>query len=379
MQAAEPVVRNLEVASWASSTNFIEFTIDMYGHMLGDQERTAAFERAIQRRMSSLPSGAIVLDIGTGPCAILAVFAARAGATKVYAVEANAAAAELARATVAFVQDPSTPDHIAPGTIEVIEGFSTAITLPERADLLVSEIVGSIASEEGMYTSIRDARLRHMKRPEDPRSYIPVRCQTLAVPASYSPHHKLNCNWTASGPPVRLDCDDPWLRPLSAPQFLEDFAFGGAEPPLGPGTHGPLSPLVFTVDAATIDANCGALEELLLSTGVPAERATPLAETMAGSLSGVACWPRLVLDEGDGLEEKPILIESRGMLAEPRPSHWQTVLPLLCSRPAPIQAGEAVIVRPTIKLAKDVETAPRYEICASIEAQARVRVPGLEI
>ena len=80
-----------------------------------------------------------------------------------YAVEANAAAAELARATVAFVQDPSTPDHIAPGTIEVIEGFSTAITLPERADLLVSEIVGSIASEEGMYTSIRNARLRQMK------------------------------------------------------------------------------------------------------------------------------------------------------------------------------------------------------------------------
>jgi hypothetical protein len=58
------------------------------------------------------------------------------------------------------------------------------VTLPEKVDLLVSELVGSIASEEGMYTSIRDAHLRHLKRPEEPLSYIPVRCQTVVAPAS---------------------------------------------------------------------------------------------------------------------------------------------------------------------------------------------------
>ena len=67
-----------------------------------------------------------------------------------------------ARATVAAAVARG---EIEPDTIEVIEGFSTAITLPEPADLLVAEISGSVATEEGMCHSIRDARLRHMARP----------------------------------------------------------------------------------------------------------------------------------------------------------------------------------------------------------------------
>ena len=36
-----------------------------------------------------------------------------------------------------------------------------------------------------------------MKRPEDPASYIPARCQTLAVPAACSVHHREGCAWLA--------------------------------------------------------------------------------------------------------------------------------------------------------------------------------------
>ena len=53
---------------------------------------------------------------------------------------------------------------LVPRVIEVIEGFSTDIELPERVDLLVCEIAGSIASEEGMYATIGDARRRFMQR-----------------------------------------------------------------------------------------------------------------------------------------------------------------------------------------------------------------------
>ena len=181
--AYSPVVLK---AQWESSGAFISFSTDMYADMVNDAPRTKGFEQAIQRRLRRRAGECVVLDIGTGPFAILAMFAARAGARKVYAVEANAEAAEQARATVAAAVARG---ELEPGTIEVIEGFSAAITLPEPADLLVAEISGSIASEEGMCHSIRDARLRHMARPDDPASYIPARCQTVVVPASYSLNH----------------------------------------------------------------------------------------------------------------------------------------------------------------------------------------------
>ena len=77
---------------------------------------------------------------------------------------------------------------VAPGVIHVIEGLSTDVVLPEKADLLVGELVGSIASEEGLLTTMRDAAARLIKRPDEPSSYIPVRCQTLCAPAAYALH-----------------------------------------------------------------------------------------------------------------------------------------------------------------------------------------------
>ena len=77
-----------------------------------------------------------MLDIGTGPFAVLALIAARAGAKKVYAIEAQPKAAALARSAIKKARD--VPD----GVITVLEGFSTELTLPEKADLVVAEIIG---------------------------------------------------------------------------------------------------------------------------------------------------------------------------------------------------------------------------------------------
>lgn len=49
--------------------------------MRDDVPRTSKFAAAIQRRLSSFPA-ATVVDIGTGPFALLAIIAARAGAKK---------------------------------------------------------------------------------------------------------------------------------------------------------------------------------------------------------------------------------------------------------------------------------------------------------
>ena len=258
----QPTVRQ---ATWTWCDDVVEtndnpFTIDDYTRLVDDEVRTAGFRMAIERRLRHRPES-VVLDIGTGPFALLALFAAQSGARKVYAVEASATAAEQARATVAAAEEggaiprgsresrltltptrtpnpnpnpnPNPHPHPRPGVIEIVEGFSTAVTLPERADLLVCEIVGSMASEEGMYSTYRDARLRHLKRPEHAASYIPVRCQTVAAPASFSAHHHSEYGWAARHQPLRLDCYDCGVVPLAPPQLLEDFACGGEDPPPG--------------------------------------------------------------------------------------------------------------------------------------------------
>ena len=387
-------------AQWESSGAFIGFSTDMYADMVNDAPRTKGFEQAIQRRLRCRAGECVVLDIGTGPFAILALFAARAGARKVYAVEANAEAAEQARATVAAAVARG---EIDPGTIEVISGFSTAITLPEPADLLVAEISGSVATEEGMCHSVRDARLRHMARPNDPASYIPARCQTVVAPASYCLNHRCETDEAAltenswpmhdvearAGPrlagepeypyrciqdvhqyvgvgPVRVQCTDPWLLALSAPQLWEDIVFGGDELPPGPGRHSPPAPLVFRVTAAEIEANGRRFAAELELQGVGAELAAQAARGAARSLCGFACWPRLVLDEGEG-DEPPIIVQSRGMAGEPRESHWQTVLPLL-GTPAVVKAGDEISVQFTMELDVDIGVPPSYEITATVNS-----------
>jgi predicted RNA methylase len=58
-------------------------TLEDYRAMVDDEQRTAAYAAAIQRRAK----GATVADVGTGPFALLAVLAVKFGARKVYAIE----------------------------------------------------------------------------------------------------------------------------------------------------------------------------------------------------------------------------------------------------------------------------------------------------
>ena len=97
----------------------------------------------------------VVLDIGTGALAPLAIFAAEADASQVYAIEANVASYAKA---LQSVRESGFSDRIV-----VLEGLSTNVTLPERVDLLVHENLGEIVSFEGAPLVIRDAQRRHLK------------------------------------------------------------------------------------------------------------------------------------------------------------------------------------------------------------------------
>lgn len=96
--------------------------------------------------------GRIVLEIGTGALAPLARLCAEHGARRVYAVEVAPAFAAMARAGI---QRDGLDD-----VVRVVEGLSTQVRLPERAEVLVHEIVGIMGCDEGMARAVADAKER---------------------------------------------------------------------------------------------------------------------------------------------------------------------------------------------------------------------------
>jgi len=107
----------------------IGFEPAAYDAMTRDENRTPLYERAIRDRLRGA-RGAVVLDLGTGPFALLARFAAKYGAARVYAVEGDAAAAARARETV---RREERAGRLRENQIVVLEGYSTAVSLPEPA------------------------------------------------------------------------------------------------------------------------------------------------------------------------------------------------------------------------------------------------------
>ena len=121
-----------------------------HARMLHDERRTGDYIAALT---DAVQPGDVVLDIGTGS-GVLAIAAARAGAARVYAVEATDIA-EVARRVFATngVED----------RVTLIGGWSRQIELPEPADLLVAEIIGNEPFEEEILETTLDARRRLLK------------------------------------------------------------------------------------------------------------------------------------------------------------------------------------------------------------------------
>jgi len=160
-----------------------DWKVKDYEAMRDDVPRTSKFQAAIRRRLAGFKGDATVVDIGTGPFALLAIFAALAGAKKVYAIEINAAAAASARETVARAG--------LAHKVVVLEGDSMKLDLPERVDLVVSELIGSIAGQEGVEPIIRDAGKRFLKDGVGAAGMIPASCQTCISPVFYRGRTKL--------------------------------------------------------------------------------------------------------------------------------------------------------------------------------------------
>jgi len=121
-------------------------------NMMQDTVRTGTYYKAFMSNPTDF-RGKVVLDVGTGS-GILAYFAVRAGARKVYAVEASGVA-EHARKLLQY-NGLGDRIHVIRGKIEEVE-------IPEKVDVLISEPMGVALLHERMIESYLIGRDRFLK------------------------------------------------------------------------------------------------------------------------------------------------------------------------------------------------------------------------
>ncbi len=126
------------------------YDIHSYGRMIEDPVRMGAYGAALRKHVKA---GMVVVELGSGP-GIMAMMACQLGASRVYAIEPDPSI-DLARR---LAQTNGFDDRIV-----CIRKLSTDVELPERGDLLLSDLRGTLPLLEHHIGSIKDARERLLK------------------------------------------------------------------------------------------------------------------------------------------------------------------------------------------------------------------------
>ncbi len=218
--------------------------------------------RAYLQALEKLAPGKVALDIGTGRDALWAVAAVMAGANLSYAIEVLKEVAEGAAETVrkAGMTD----------TVTVVHGDSRQVSLPEKAQLCVSEIIGCIASSEGMIGYLNDAK-RRLCRTDC--TWIPYQCETVIAAASM---------------PRSLFAGGYSIADESLFRTSQIFAQAGRPFDLRICVGGPAHEAVISTDAV--------VEDLILGNSIDDNQACDVTLTIDREdalLTGFFLWPRI--------------------------------------------------------------------------------------
>jgi protein arginine N-methyltransferase 1 len=125
------------------------YTVAAYARMVADRGRMEAYAAALR---AAVRPGAVVVDLGAGT-GIMTLLACRFGARRVYAIE-PADAIQTARETVAA---NGFSDRVV-----FLHDLSTRVHLPERADVIVSDLRGILPPLGGHLSAVADARERFL-------------------------------------------------------------------------------------------------------------------------------------------------------------------------------------------------------------------------
>lgn len=125
-------------------------SLDIHRRMLRDDVRNEAYRQAL---FAAVKPGDAVLDVGAGT-GVLSLFAAQAGARRVYAVE---------RTHMAYLTQRVIASNGFEDRIQVIQADAAEVALPEKVDVIVSEWLGTIGVDENMLAAVLSARDRWLK------------------------------------------------------------------------------------------------------------------------------------------------------------------------------------------------------------------------
>lgn len=236
-----------------------------YGKMLSDPVRTSAYAESLRRVVRP---GSVVVDIGTGS-GIFALLACRCGARRVYAIERED--------IIQVAREIAAANHCS-DRIEFIQDLSTRVTLPEQADVVVSDLRGILPWFDRHIAAIADARRRFLR----PGGTVVPQRDTL---------------WAAlvEAPEVYADLVRPWsenqygfdLRPVR-PLGLSNWYKAGikAEQFLSP-------------------AECWATLDYTAVEDVNVCREATWTAVRGGACHGFAVWFDTVLVDGVGFSNSP--------------------------------------------------------------------------
>lgn len=126
------------------------YNLSAYGKMIVDGPRVEAYVSALRQ---AIKPDSIVVDLGSGP-GFFAIMACWLGARRVFAIEPSNAIQ---------VGRDAAREYGFNNRIEFIQDLSTKVTLPERADVIVSDLRGVLPWFQQSVTSIIDARARFLR------------------------------------------------------------------------------------------------------------------------------------------------------------------------------------------------------------------------
>jgi len=233
--------------------------------MIADRVRMNAHWKALQQ---AITSESVVLDIGCG-VGIMTMLACRAGAKRVYAIEPEdwINTAKKLAAVNGFSNK-----------IEFIQGLSSQITLPERADVIVSDLRGVLPLFQHHLPDIVDARER-LLAPDG--QLIPESDQVWAA--------------VVEAPEVYKLYEEPWKEStsgldLSAAEQLAKNAWRKAR---------------FTAESLLSEPVCWAALHYQKVTDPDVKRTIELTIARPGTAHGLAVWFDALLLEGCHYSNSP--------------------------------------------------------------------------
>jgi protein arginine N-methyltransferase 1 len=258
------------------------YSLAAYGRMVTDNLRTEAYAKALKQEIDS---GDVVVDIGAGP-GILTLLACQYGARRVYAFE-PAGVIELAKEIV-------TANGFA-DRIEFIPKLSTECNLPERANVIVSDVHGILPFFGEGLVSIVDARDRFLA----PNGRMIPGCDTRWIAAVHAPelHQEKLGPWASR--PFDFDMSAARLRAINS-----------------------MSQCWVTADQLFLEPRCLATLDYLTLKQTDFEATVSWTVDQVSQGHGIVLWFDSILAEGITLTNRPgapRLIYKQAFLPWPTP------------------------------------------------------------